>query len=541
VAELQYLILDRIAVGGMAEVFRAKSLGVKGFEKIVAIKRILPQLSEDQEFVQMFVEEAKIAGRLRHANIARILELGKIEGTHFIAMEYIFGKDLVQIKARLLEEGRSAPPKMAAWVMSSVLAGLDYAHRQVGSDGRPLGLIHRDVSPQNVLVSHDGQVKLIDFGIAKAASRATQTVAGVIKGKLGYMSPEQVTGRPIDHRSDIFAASTCLHEILTGERLFTKKNDIATIDAVRAADAAPPSSMNPEVPAALDAVVMKGLARDPNERWQTAGEMHEALVMFAMSTQPAFGAAQLRAWMNATFADEIASQSAHLQRLVEVREPGIEVSEPSVEVVSSSAPQGAQNPWDDDEPTTVGLPPESSEDYVELSSLVAIEDVVDKFSSVDSIAPPAAVSAEPTPGALVPSVVPAPAVSVGEAPQHGSDAPMGEVAPEAAASPNPPGRVSATAPFPAAPIATVGGPLGGPATTGAPRVDRTEKLPASQEVLRTSPAPEYVSRPTPSPAEPGSGMRWGLLLLVAVLSLVLGVGSVVGWLYLSGHSLPFAL
>ncbi|MCA9608900.1 MAG: serine/threonine protein kinase, partial [Myxococcales bacterium] len=274
----KFLLLDRLAVGGMAEVYRAKSLGVHGFEKIIAIKRMLPQLAEDDEFVQMFVEEAKIAGRLRHANITRIFELGKVQGTHFIAMEYVFGKDLLQIRKRLEATGRRMSPAMAAWIIAAVLAGLDYAHRQRGADGQPLGIIHRDISPQNVLISYDGLIKLCDFGIAKAASRATQTVAGVIKGKLGYMSPEQITGRPIDHRSDVFAASTVLWELLTGERLFGVGSDFEVLQRVRDAKADPPSTRAPEVSQLLDAVVLRGLARDADDRWESAGDMHEALM-----------------------------------------------------------------------------------------------------------------------------------------------------------------------------------------------------------------------------------------------------------------------
>ncbi|MFK7991320.1 MAG: serine/threonine protein kinase, partial [Sandaracinaceae bacterium] len=274
----KYLLLDRIAVGGMAEVYRAKSLGVEGFEKIIAIKRILPSLAEDDEFVSMFIEEAKIAGQLSHANIAPIYELGKIDGTHFIAMQYVWGKDLLQIIERHRAMRRTVNPMMAAWIISKVLEGLDYAHRKRGANGQPLAIIHRDVSPQNLIVSYDGLVKVIDFGIAKAASRASQTQAGVVKGKLGYMSPEQITGLPLDHRSDIFAASTCFHEMLTCKRLFAGRSDIEVIEKVRMAKAPRPSELGVDMPPALEDILMKGLARDPNARWSSAGEMQEALM-----------------------------------------------------------------------------------------------------------------------------------------------------------------------------------------------------------------------------------------------------------------------
>ncbi|MCZ7681895.1 MAG: serine/threonine protein kinase [Sandaracinaceae bacterium] len=243
----RYLLLDRIAVGGMAEVYRAKSLGIEGFEKIVAMKRILPALAADSEFLAMFVHEAKIAGQLSHANIVPIYELGKIGGSHFIAMEYVWGKDLRQILARFARIGQPMPPPMAAWIISKVLEALDYAHRKRDAEGRPLAIIHRDISPQNVLVSYDGLVKLIDFGIAKAAGRATQTQAGVIKGKLAYMSPEQIMGRPIDHRSDVFATSALFWELLTGRQAFGGGTDIDIIERVRDARAPRPSELAPHV------------------------------------------------------------------------------------------------------------------------------------------------------------------------------------------------------------------------------------------------------------------------------------------------------
>ena len=231
----RYLLLDRVGIGGMAEVFRAKALGIEGFGKIVALKRIRPNLAEDEQFVTMFVDEAKIAGQLRHENVVRIHELGVLQGTHFIAMEYVFGKDLLQLLATLRRRDQVMAPVMAAWIAAKVPAGLHYAHERVDDSGAPLALIHRDVSPQNVLLSYDGAVKLIDFGIAKATSRAFQTMGDVVKGKAGYMSPQQIMGEPIDHRSDVFALSTCLHEMLTCRRLFRAASDIEVLDRIRLA------------------------------------------------------------------------------------------------------------------------------------------------------------------------------------------------------------------------------------------------------------------------------------------------------------------
>ncbi|HEU4614040.1 MAG TPA: serine/threonine-protein kinase, partial [Kofleriaceae bacterium] len=221
----KYLLLDRISVGGMAEVFKAKSYGVEGFEKIIAIKRILPTMGEDRDFIKMFIDEAKIAGQLAHANICQIFELGRIDGSHFIAMEYIWGKDLLQIQNRLRKTKQPMPINMACFVIAKVLEGLDYAHRKRDQLGRPLEIVHRDCSPQNILISYEGEVKIIDFGIAKAASRSSKTQAGVLKGKFGYMSPEQARGRTLDHRSDLFNVGIVMYEAITGERLFAGSSD----------------------------------------------------------------------------------------------------------------------------------------------------------------------------------------------------------------------------------------------------------------------------------------------------------------------------
>jgi serine/threonine protein kinase len=201
----KYLLLERINVGGMAEVFKAKAFGVEGFERLVAVKRILPSIAEDQEFITMFVDEAKIAVQLTHANIAQIFDLGRVGDSYFIAMEYVHGKDLRAIFDRARKRGETVPVPMACYVAMKICEGLDYAHNKKDAAGRDLHLVHRDVSPQNVLLSYDGEVKVIDFGIAKAAGKAGKTQAGILKGKFGYMSPEQVRGLPLDRRSDIFA------------------------------------------------------------------------------------------------------------------------------------------------------------------------------------------------------------------------------------------------------------------------------------------------------------------------------------------------
>jgi serine/threonine protein kinase len=309
----KYLLLERISVGGMAEVFQSKSFGVEGFEKIIAIKRILPSMSEDHDFIQMFIDEAKIAGQLSHANICQIYELGKIQEAHFIAMEYIWGKDLLQIQNRLRKLRQKMPVPMVCFIASKVCEGLDYAHRKKDANGRPLSIIHRDVSPQNILVSYEGEVKLIDFGIAKAAIRSSRTQAGVLKGKFGYMSPEQVRGLPLDRRSDLFAIGTMLWESLTGERLFANDSDFSTLERVRNAEIEPPSRWNPKIPPELERIVLRALARDVEDRFQWANELQDELHQLLVKMGTPYTPKQLASWMKEAFEVELARERTKLE------------------------------------------------------------------------------------------------------------------------------------------------------------------------------------------------------------------------------------
>ena len=289
----RYELLERISVGGMAEVFKGRVSGAAGFEKIVAIKRILPHLSDDQEFIGMFVDEAKLSANLNHSNIGQVFEFGKIESRYFIAMEYIHGKDCRRIQDYFRSFSKSMPVPMAIRIMLEVCSALEYAHSKRDDAGRPLGIVHRDVSPQNVLISYEGAVKLIDFGIAKALSRSSKTSTGNLKGKYGYMSPEQVEGEELDGRSDIFAAGTVLYELVSGQRLFSSDSELGTLELVRKADVPPPSRTNPAVPKGLDAIILKALARRTADRFQRAEEMHEALERFAQTARMIFSAKQL--------------------------------------------------------------------------------------------------------------------------------------------------------------------------------------------------------------------------------------------------------
>jgi eukaryotic-like serine/threonine-protein kinase len=317
----KYLLLDRINIGGMAEVWRGKTFGAGGFERLVAIKRILPNIAEDEEFISMFIDEAKISVQLAHANIAQIYELGHISNSYFIAMEYIPGKDMRAIFDRCRKKGEPAPIPLVAYCVAKMCEGLDYAHRKKDQMGRDLNIVHRDISPQNILISFEGEVKVIDFGIAKAAGKATKTQAGILKGKFGYMSPEQIRGLPLDRRSDVFAIGVCLYEMLTGERLFVGESDFSVLEKVRKAEVAPPSTYNRKIPEQLEKIVLRALAKDVDERYQYASELGDDLQRFLITSDTIFGRKDLMQYMKSTFAEDVEREKQRLAEYSTIKPP----------------------------------------------------------------------------------------------------------------------------------------------------------------------------------------------------------------------------
>ncbi len=272
-----YILLEKIAVGGMAELFKAQQRGVQGFQKIVAIKRILPHLSDNEEFVTMFIDEAKLAAQLTHPNIVQIFDLGKSGRSYYIAMEYVNGRDLRTLLKKVREYGTPFPEQVAAFVVMKVAAALDYAHRKRGFDDRELKLVHRDVSPQNVILSTEGAVKLVDFGIAKAASKASTTMAGALKGKLLYMSPEQATGQPLDNRSDLYSLGLVLFELLTGVRCFLSDSEVGVLEKVRHGRISDLTTLNPNVSREMVAIVNRALQKSVDHRYPSARFMERDL------------------------------------------------------------------------------------------------------------------------------------------------------------------------------------------------------------------------------------------------------------------------
>jgi serine/threonine protein kinase len=308
VAERQfgpYRLVRQIAVGGMAEIHLAKTKGIAGFEKYVALKMIHPNFAEDDQFIQMLVDEAKIAVQLTHGNIAQTFDLGRVGETYYITMEYVDGADLYKILRRASEQDLELPLDVCAFVGKEIASALDHAHRKRDHVGKPLGIVHRDVSPQNVLISYSGEVKLVDFGIAKATMKARQTAVGVIKGKYYYMSPEQAWGDSIDYRSDIFSAGIVLYEMLTGQMLYLEEDLHKLLDMARKAEIAPPSKLRKGVPPQLERIVMHALQKLPSERYQSAGDFATDLERFLHTYSPVFTAGKISSLIKKVIGDPV--------------------------------------------------------------------------------------------------------------------------------------------------------------------------------------------------------------------------------------------
>ncbi|MBL9015360.1 MAG: serine/threonine protein kinase, partial [Myxococcales bacterium] len=272
----RYEVVQHLAAGGMADVMIARAEGIEGFERHVVVKRIRAEQARDATYVQMFLDEARLAASLHHANIVQVNDIGQVDGEYFFAMEYVLGEDVRKILGRAAETGRRVPLEHILTIICGAAAGLHHAHEQIRADGSELGIVHRDVSPANILVGLDGGVKISDFGIAKANSQSQETQSGVLKGKVAYMSPEQCNNDPVDRRSDVYSLGIVLYELLTIRPLFTRDNDFLTMSAIVHQRIAPPSTHEPGIPPALDAIVCRALARRPEDRYATADDLRRA-------------------------------------------------------------------------------------------------------------------------------------------------------------------------------------------------------------------------------------------------------------------------
>ena len=319
----RYRPLYKLDAGGMAEVYVAEAESMAGFKKKVAIKRILPGLIKDQRFVRMFLDEARLSLRLNHANIVSVFDIGESENTYFIVMDFVHGTNLKSLLEYQAKKGGTMPVALVVWVLNEILKGLAYAHKLTDSEtGRPIGIVHRDISPPNILVSWNGEVKLTDFGLAKATTQLESTDPGVVKGKYSYLSPEAARGEEIDHRADVFSVGILAFEMLTGRRLFRGKNDYQTIALVRACDVPSVRSYNPDVPADLEAVLMKALSKDIKDRYDDADDFSDALLQFLFSNRLKIGARDVIDYCRPIREDLDADKRAQEKKAQEERSPG---------------------------------------------------------------------------------------------------------------------------------------------------------------------------------------------------------------------------
>jgi serine/threonine protein kinase len=316
----KYTLIDRIAVGGMAEIFLARQSGVEGFEKTIAVKKIRPHLTGDENFIRMFLNEAKLAAQLNHPNIVQIYDLGKINDSYFIAMEYVSGRDMSRVIPKCKSLNIPFPLEYALKITSASLEALYYAHNKTDGAGHPLHIVHRDATPENILVAFNGSVKIADFGIAKATAhlgdgRTENTRAGEIKGKLSYMSPEQCMGKDVDHRSDIFSLAVVLYEWLTGFKLFSGDNDLAVMNNIIEGKIYPPSYFRDGIPDVVETILMKALEKDRKKRYQSAWDMQFDIDTFLASNEFTPSSIHLSNFMKQLFKDELDKEQAFLAAL----------------------------------------------------------------------------------------------------------------------------------------------------------------------------------------------------------------------------------
>jgi serine/threonine-protein kinase len=302
----RYVLVEPVAQGGMAELWRAKLKDAAGFERKLVLKRVLPHLAGERSYVEMFLREARLSARLDHPNLVHVFEFGESDGAYFLTMEHVDGVDLADVMAARSTE--PMPVDCVAFIGFEIARALHYVHELADEQGRPLRMIHRDVTPSNIMITREGVVKLVDFGVAKALASSEQSAIHLVKGKIAYLAPEQITLRRADHRSDLFTVGITLYELLTGVRLFKRDNDRETVRAVLHAPILPPSLFNPVVPPALDEIVLRALERVPESRWPSAQALAEVLAPIVQELGA--GPAPLRALLQERFEEEPAPASA---------------------------------------------------------------------------------------------------------------------------------------------------------------------------------------------------------------------------------------
>ncbi|HEY0994241.1 MAG TPA: serine/threonine-protein kinase, partial [Kofleriaceae bacterium] len=324
-------IIRKLARGGMAEIFLARTRGPSGFEKLVVLKKILPKYAGKRRFVQLFLEEAKLAASLDHPNIAQVYDIGMVDGNYFFTMEYLHGQDLRSILHRAWRTAERLPIENAVQIARNVASALHFAHEKRGSDGALLGIVHRDVSPSNIIVTYDGATKLLDFGVAKTTASTVKTRTGALKGKVSYMSPEQARGAQLDRRSDIFSLGVVLWEMVTVQRLFRGENDLATLQLIINQPPPRPTAVRPDCPHELERIVLRALAQDPADRFPTAEHLVTELDELAREHKLKQSSSALSATVAELFGAELAAWR-------EARAAGVPLADHINDVSDQTAP-----------------------------------------------------------------------------------------------------------------------------------------------------------------------------------------------------------
>ncbi|HEX3761815.1 MAG TPA: serine/threonine-protein kinase [Kofleriaceae bacterium] len=378
----RYRVIEKLESGGMAEVFRAESTGLQGFRKQVAIKRVLPHLGRKSKFISMFLDEARLSAQLSHSNCVQVFDIGVGDNAYFIVMEYVEGANLKSIATSMRSQGRTLPIPVATYIAHEICKGLSYAHELTDRSGMALHLVHRDVSPPNVLVTKHGEVKIVDFGLAKASSQLEQSEPGIIKGKFAYLSPEAALAQEVDCRADIFAVGIILWELLASQRLFTGDTDVQILYKVQAAKVPPISQINRSVPPDLERIIHRALARDRDERYATARELGQELSRFMFRFGQPVSGYDLATIVQATMRDKEnarLAQGSFIHRLIE--EALLQfTSLPADSATSSDLPAAAGAPLDADlfvdrvSPAGAPAAPGRPADGPEPANLAALED-----------------------------------------------------------------------------------------------------------------------------------------------------------------------
>jgi hypothetical protein len=491
----KYKLVRLIASGGMAEVYLARQAGAAGFEKLVCLKRILPHLARDKQFVEMFLNEARLAARLDHPNIVSIFDLGEANGNYFIAMEFIDGPSLRAAAKRALERGERLPIPEIVKIVSMAAAGLHYAHELADAGGKPLGLVHRDISPDNVLVHRNGAAKVVDFGIAKAANSSSSTRTGTLKGKVAYMPPEQLRGDPLDRRTDVFALGVVLYELLAGQRPWAGDSEVSLIGRIMTEDPPPLSTLRPDAPAGLVAVLDRALAKDREARYASCHDLQADLEALLVSLGQTITQARISDFAKA-YADPIAAPD-------ETTGAAMQALEAEMNGTGAVRPVPARRaPGQPREPRTVVLPPPPARDRRGVAYGVAA------FLSVAAVGGAGGYVLLMRRGELPPDPVPIERVAVVETPPAPAAPEKKEEPPQILEKPKP----AEPEPPPAA-VASDPGPAA--AAPAPPAPEPQTAVPPPQAATATTPKARPRKAPQAVPAEaPVVTAKGELVLLI---------------------------